>query len=138
VTYDFGAVRVQDRAGADLNVYKGDFGAVEFSLVTIEVSLDGITYFLANNVGAAVSIPGDGTHSNANFRNGYDFSGSGLSEIRYVRVDGVGSGSAGGTLGFDLDAIAGIQTRLVSAPEPGIALLLGLGLVGLVGVRRKV
>ena len=45
VTYDFGLNHVVNRVGSvDLNVYEVDFGAVEFGLMNILVSQDGITF----------------------------------------------------------------------------------------------
>ena len=107
VTYDFGLNHVVNRAGlVDLNVYEVDFGAVEFGLMDILVSQDGITFESIKPSQVALErITGDSVHSNDSFGKSYDL-GS-FDWVRYVKIDGIGSGRAGSTNDFDLDAIGG-------------------------------
>lgn len=59
---------------------------------------------------------------------GFDLAESGYDWIEYIRVEGV-SGLAGG----EIDAFADVAP----VPVPGAAWLLGAGLIGLAGLRRK-
>lgn len=137
VTYDFGTDQVINRAGlVDLNVYEVDSGVVEFGLMNILVSQDGITFTsIKSSESALVRMAGDTSHSNNGFGRSYDL-GS-LDWVRYVRIDGLGSGGAGTTNGFDLDAIGAHEVSAV--PEPGTwALMLGgLAAVGSLARRRR-
>jgi hypothetical protein len=137
VTDDFGLNRALNRGGlVDLNVYEVDFGAVEFAAMTILVSQDGITYtdVKASEV-PLVRIRGDSVHVNNNFGRSYDLGA--LDWVRYVRIDGAGLGTAGGSNGFDLGAIGAHE--VVAVPEPGTwALMLGgLAAVGSLVRRRR-
>lgn len=135
VTYDFGLNHVINRAGlVDLNVYEVDFGAVEFGLMDILVSQDGITFesIKASQV-ALERITGDSVHGNNSFGKSYDL-GS-FDWVRYVKIDGTGSGRAGSTNDFDLDAIGAHEVTAI--PEPSTwAMMLG-GLLALAGVARR-
>ena len=135
VTYDFGPNHVINRAGlVDLNVYEVDFGAVEFGLMDILVSQDGITFesIKASQV-ALERITGDSVHGNNSFGKSYDL-GS-FDWVRYVKIDGTGSGRAGSTNDFDLDAIGAHEVTAI--PEPSTwAMMLG-GLLALAGVARR-
>ncbi|WP_292993966.1 PEP-CTERM sorting domain-containing protein [Nitrosomonas sp.] len=135
VTYDFGLNHVVNRVGlVDLNVYEVDTGVVEFGLMDILVSQDGITFesIKASQV-ALERITGDSVHSNNSFGKSYDL-GS-FDWVRYVKIDGTGSGRAGSTNGFDLDAI-GVH-EVTAIPEPSTwAMMLG-GLLALAGVARR-
>jgi len=59
--------------------------------------------------------------------------------VRFVRIDGAGSGSASGnTTGFDLDAIGAVNFEQVAAvPVPAAAWLLSSALAGLGLARRR-
>lgn len=135
VTYDFGLNHVINRSGlVDLNVYEVDFGAVEFGLMDILVSQDGITFesIKASQV-ALERITGDSVHGNNSFGKSYDL-GS-FDWVRYVKIDGTGSGRAGSTNDFDLDAIGAHEVTAI--PEPSTwAMMLG-GLLALAGVARR-
>jgi hypothetical protein len=137
VTFDFGLNRVVNRPGlVDLNVYEVDFGAVEFGLMSILVSQDGLAYTsIKASEAPLVRTSGDSVHSNGSFGKSYDLGA--LPWIRYVRIDGRGTGGAGTTNGFDLDAIGAHEVTLV--PEPGTwALMLGgLAAVGSLVRRRR-
>ena len=113
VTYRFDCGFVVSGDGPDFNVYEVSTGSAEFNnLEDVLVSNDGLTYFSVKATeGPIVRIPGDSVHTNDNFARSYDISALGLNAIRYVRLDGAGTG--GGTTqggGFDLDAIGAIHT----------------------------
>jgi hypothetical protein len=140
VTYDFGAHRVLNTAAVDINIYEVDFGSPEFTDIEVSVSLDGSTFFsITSTASTLVRIAGDNVHSADAFGRSYDIDPSGLSEIRYVRIDGDGSGPGGSTNAFDLDAIGAHDVRLVVAavPEPGTLALIGVGALGLGLLRRR-
>ena len=135
VTYDFGPNHVINRAGlVDLNVYEVDFGAVEFGLMDILVSQDGITFesIKASQV-ALERITGDSVHGNNSFGKSYDL-GS-FDWVRYVKIDGTGSGRAGSTNDFDLDAIGAHEVTAI--PEPSTWTMMLGGLLALAGVARR-
>lgn len=139
VTFDFGTNVVVNRAGlVDLNVYEVDFGAVEFNLMTILVSQDGITYHsIKTSEVALVRTAGDSTHSSNTFARSYDLGA--LDWVRYVRIDGLGTGGAGtlnSTNGFDLDAVGAHEVR-AAIPEPGTWALMLAGLAAIGGVARR-
>lgn len=137
VTYDFGADRVVDGSGSDFNVYEVNYGSVEFNLISVSASLDGLSFFdLTATQSAWVDIDGDEAHGNAPFAQSYDLNGL-LSAARYIRIDGAGTGPAGGINAFDLDAIGAINFTLAAVPLPaGLPLLIG-GVAALAGLRRK-
>ena len=118
----------------DLNVYEVDFGAVEFGSMNILVSQDGITFESIKPSQVALErITGDSVHSSDSFGKSYDL-GS-FDWVRYVKIDGTGTGRAGGTNGFDLDAIGAHEVTAI--PEPSTwAMMLG-GLLALAGVARR-
>lgn len=137
VTYDFGLQTVVNRPGlVDFNVYEVDFGAVEFTSMTVSISNDGVTFTPVDaSAVALVRITGDSVHSSNSFGRSYDLGA--FSTVRYIRIDGDGSGAAGGTNGFDLDAIGAHEVTAVPEPETYALLLAGLGVVGLVARRRR-
>lgn len=137
VTYDFGFDRVVNGTGSDFNVYEVNYGAVEFSSITVSASLDGTNFFdLTSSQSAWVDIDGDEAHGAPSFAQSYDLDGF-LSEARYIRIDGDGTGSAGGTTAFDLDAIGAINFTVAAVPLPaGLPLLIG-GVAAMAGLRRK-
>jgi hypothetical protein len=139
VTYDFGANWVLNRPGlVDLNVYEVDWGGPEFNLMDVLVSTDGIAWTsIKGSETAIVRILGDSAHGNDAFARSYDLGA--FSSVRYVRIDGLGEGEPGGTVGFDLDAIGAHDAMAVSViPDPGSTLLLlGIGLAGLRSWRKR-
>ena len=58
-----------------------------------------------------------------------DLSASGLSNLNFLKFEGLDN--AGGSAGFDIDAVEG------AVPIPGAVWLLGSGLVCLVGLKKK-
>jgi hypothetical protein len=112
VTYEFDCGFVVDGPGSDLTVYEVDFGSSEFGSVEVLVSLDGASFVSIDaSQGAAVNIPGDEAHGSNGFARSYDLASAGVRLARYVRLDGVGSGGAGQTTGFDLDAVGAIHRQ---------------------------
>jgi hypothetical protein len=138
VVYDLEGFVLTDLAGRDFNVYEVDSGVVEFSSITVGVSSDGTSFFdVTSTSGTAANLAGDEAHGNVSFRRGYDISGAiaaGFSNLRYIRVDGIGTAAAGSTAGFDLDAVGVRHFAQVTAavPEPSTwaMMLLGFGFVG--------
>ena len=149
ITYDFGSFRLVNGAGQDLNIYEVDGGSQEFGSVDILVSADGLTFFnIEATFAAAIDLVGDEAHGNANFRRSYDLGTAvaalGVSEFRYLRLDGTSSGSINGNNGFDPDAVAAINyidtTPVVGGvPEPGAwaLMILGFGAAGSMIRRRR-
>ncbi len=132
ITYDFLDFRIIDGAGPDLNVYEVDGGVVEFGEVDVLVSANGVDFFSINStIGDAVDLIGDEAHGDARFRKSFDLGPSGLTEVRYVKLQGTGGGAAGGDNDFDPDAIGAINF----VPTPGVLVVGGLGLVA--GARRR-
>lgn len=136
VTYDFGNVIVFNRPGqVDLNVYEVDSGGPEFNLMTILVSQDGVTFTsIKSSERTLVRMTGDSVHSNNSFGRSYDLGA--LEWVRYVRIDGLGTGGASAANGFDLDAIGAHEVR-PAIPEPTTALLMLAGLAGLAGIAKR-
>jgi hypothetical protein len=149
VTYDFGDYRLVDGAGQDFNVYEVDGGIVEFNIVDILVSLDGVNFWnVEASALAAVDLDGDEAHGNASFRRSYDLGDAvanlGVSEFRYLRVDGTSGGAINGNNGFDLDAVAAINyidtrppTGAIPEPATWAMMILGFGAAGSVLRRRR-
>ena len=136
VTYDFGAALVVNRPGlVDLNVYEYDISNVEFHLMTVQVSLDGVSYVdIKASEQSVVDLAGDQAHGATRFARSYDLGG--LAQARYVRIVGLGNGNAGPTNGFDLDAI-GAHEVLAVVPEPTTAALFLAGLLGMAMHSRR-
>jgi len=150
VTYDFGPLRLVDGLGQDLNVYEYDDGAVEFGSVDILVSGDGMTWFnIEASAAAAIDLVGDEAHNSPSFRRSYDLAaavtGLGVTDFRYLRIDGGGASAIKGNAGFDLDAVAMINyidTRPAptgGVPEPATwaMMILGFGFAGATLRRRR-
>src|SRR5262249_43177085 len=98
-------------SGDDFNVYEERSGIAEFDKMRVEVSTDGITWYLVPpSTGPPTLIPSDSfSTSDAAFVHSYDLanardsSGNSApqSAIRYIRIVGTDASSGG----FDLDAI---------------------------------
>jgi hypothetical protein len=149
ITYDFGAFRLVDGVGQDFNVYEYNAGAVEFNVVDILVSADNITFFnVEASAAAAIDLVGDEVHTNASFRRSYDLGAAvtalGVSQFRYLRLDGTGSGAITTSNGFDPDSVAAINyidttPPTGAVPEPGTwaMMILGFGAAGSALRRRR-
>ena len=81
-----------------------------------------------------VAIVGDELHGNPSFAKSFDLGAMALA--RYIRIDGNGTGAAGGTNAFDLDAIGAINLVSTVPLPAGMPLLLG-ALAVLTGLRRR-
>lgn len=137
VTFDFGDFQALNRPGAvDLNVYEYNTSVVEFTLVTVLVSQDGLSFVdIKASETAVVDIPGDEAHGSTNYARSYDFGA--LPWVRYVRLHGLSSSGPGGqNVGFDLDAI-GAHAVAAVVPEPGSWALMLAGLAGVGGWARR-
>jgi hypothetical protein len=121
VTYELDCGFVVDGPGVDLTVYEVSTGSQEFgSLADVLVSSDGVNFFSVKATESpVVRIPGDQTHTNDNFARSYDLDATPLNAIRFVRLDGAGTGSSGTGTGFDLDAIGAIQRAGVDCDGSG-------------------
>lgn len=135
VTVDFGDLIVLDRAGADFNVYEGDVGAGEVEKMTVSVSANGIDFYNVDAArGTGLDLQGDEEHGQPDWVYSYDISGTGLTAVRYIRVQG--NDPDGGTSnGFELDAIGAVA----NVPEPASITLVGMafGSFLLTGRRRN-
>lgn len=133
VTYNLGGIRLINGPGPDINVYEADFGAVEFNLMDILVSMTGTEWFsLYPTIAPGVDLIGDQRHNSAAHFRSFDLAGSGLTEARFIRIKGLGTGPSSGTNGFDLDAV-GLINWIVPAP----AAPLTLSVFALVANRRR-
>ncbi|MEQ9617373.1 MAG: FG-GAP-like repeat-containing protein [Phycisphaerales bacterium] len=121
VTYRLEGFRLIDGPGADLNVYELDSGMAEFDVIDVLVSADGMNFInIDSTIGTAVAISGDENHNDPALRQSFDLAGSGLSEARFIRIQGTDVNPPGGSNGFDLDAIGLVNTRALDANTNGM------------------
>ena len=165
ITMTFGS-SIFDGVGDDFAVFENSFNDTFLELGYVEVSSDGINFFRFDNdsltpgpVGGFGAVdPTNITGLASKYRQGYgtpfdlaDLAGTtGLDiyDIGYVKiVDIIGDGTyldtsgdiiyepypTVGSAGFDLDAIGVIN----AVPIPGAIWLIGSGLLGLIGIRRR-
>jgi len=110
VTFEFDCGWVIDGPGPDITVYEIDGGTAEFDSMTVWVSVDGVSFVNIDSARfSAINIPGDETHGSNSYARSYDLGPSGFRAVRYVRIDGDGTGGSGPSTGFDLDAIGAIH-----------------------------
>jgi hypothetical protein len=120
VIYDFGVYRVLDRPGVDINVYEFDTFGAEFDVIDVLVSVDGVSFTsIKATETALVRIQGDGAHGSDTFGRSYDLAGSGLTMVRFVKLQGTGTNGTPCCLrvGFDLDAIGAHAAMVIGCAE---------------------
>jgi len=125
ITLDLGSIRNINRVGANFIPPYGDRYVWDY--LGISISNDNTGFTLVGHIGTN----GDGIYDVTSSPKYFDLADTG---VRYVKYDfGTHSPmwSDGGSRVVDLYA------QNVTVPEPITMLLLGLGLVGLAGVRRK-
>jgi hypothetical protein len=141
VTFDFGPTMViANRFGTgntlapDINVYESGF-TTESHLMRILVSQDGMAFtdITSQSGGVTQRIPGDNLGDLPGMRN-YDLGD--LPWVRYVRIQGLGTGLPGGTNGFELDTVGAFGLMPAPpVPEPGTWALMLAGVAVL--ARRR-
>jgi PEP-CTERM motif len=148
IQFDLNNYRFIDGLGQDFNVYEWDGGVAEFRMMNVLVSANGVNFFNVNpSAQTALDLAGDEMHSNANFRRSYDLTAAsaalGTNQFRYLRLDGIGTGSnsgaTGGARGFDLDAVGfGSFLKILSpVPEPATWLMMLFGLLAIGSSMRR-
>jgi hypothetical protein len=121
VTYELDCGFIVNGDGPDFSIYEVDSGGVEFdSLADVLVSADGVTFVsVKSSESPVVRIPGDDVHGNDSFARSYDLEAAPLNAVRFVRLDGAGSGAGGTSTGFDLDAIGAVHRLGVDCDSSG-------------------
>jgi len=110
VEFDFGDSFVVDGEGPDLNVYELESGRIEFDLIDVQISEDGVAFVsVVPSDEPTTRIPGDGPRSADQYVKPYDLAGSGVARARYVRLVGLDNGYGGDGAGLELDAIGAIH-----------------------------
>jgi|LGVE01.1.fsa_nt_gb hypothetical protein len=112
-----------DGAGNDLEIR--ELGG-DASHCYVDGSKDGVSWTRL--------IEAAGTHGAGTTSIYVDLAGTGLDFLNYLRF--VGKDNKGSAPGFDLDGVQAINSG-APVPIPGAVWLLGSGLIGLVGFRRK-
>lgn len=144
ITYDLGDFRFIDGAGQDFNVYEVDGGSPEFGSVDVLVSADGSSFFnVEASALAAIDLAGDEAHNigSVNYRRSYDLAAAvtalGVSQFRYLRLDGTGGGAINGDNGFDPDSVGfinfvNLNPNPGAVPEPAswAMMIAGFGMAG--------
>ena len=112
VTYHFDCATIVNGPGPDITVYEVNYGVSEFDGIDVLVSANGTDFVsIRGTQSPAANIPGDEAHGNNDFARSYELTGSGLTEVRYIRLDGDGDEPGGGTSGFDLDAVGAVYVE---------------------------
>ena len=102
-TYDFDPARVIDGTGADLRLHAISSGGDPFADVDVLVSADGVSFISVKGTETAGTPDAEGLVSAT-----YDIGASGLSTVRFVRIQGT-STSLPGEGGFRLDSLEAIN-----------------------------
>ena len=147
VQYDLGIYSFFDGAGNDFNIYELNGGTPEWAGIDVLVSADGIKFFNVESAfGDAIDLAGDEAHNitSGAFRRSFDVGGAvtalGASQFRYLRIQGTGGGSIGGSNDFDLDAVgfANFTTGTIGVvPEPATWAMMILGFGAALAMMRR-
>lgn len=133
ITMRFSSGEVLDGAGPDLRFYDTFSFLDGFSL---DISANGSSFI------HAFSLAGDLLNFSCSLAfpciTNVDISGTGLSEISYLRITAAGNSGQGFPEAYTLDAVEALNFRSSAVvPEPGILALIGLAATALVVIRRR-
>ncbi|SCY34066.1 PEP-CTERM sorting domain-containing protein [Nitrosospira sp. Nsp13] len=133
ITMRFSSGEVLDGAGPDLRFYDTFSFLDGFSL---DISANGSSFI------HAFSLAGDLLNFSCSPAfpciTNVDISGTGLSEISYLRLTASGNSGQGFPEAYTLDAVEALNFRSSAVvPEPGILALIGLAATALVAIRRR-
>ncbi len=132
ITMRFSTGEVFDGAGPDLRFYDTFSFLDGFSL---DISADGSSFT------HAFSLVGNLLNFSCSLASpcatDVDISGTGLSEINYLRITAAGNSAQGFPEAYTLDAVEALNFRSSAVPEPGILALLGLAAAALTFIRRR-
>lgn len=128
----FSAGEIFDGAGPDLRIYDTHFFLDGFRL---DISADGSdftnTFFLAGDLGVftcSLEFP---------CVTDVDISGTGLTEISYLKIAAGGNSAQSFPEAFTLDAVEALNFRSLPVSEPGTLALFGIAVAALTVIRRR-
>lgn len=134
ITMRFGTGEVIVGDGPELRLYDTFSFLDGFSL---DISTDGISFtnafFLAGDLLNFSCSPASPCATDVDI----SLSGTGLSEISYLRIIAAGNSAQGFPEAYTLDAVEALNFRSTSIPEPGTLALLGLATAALTVIRRR-